>query len=60
MNLDEFLNMFSFSNICKYNDSDVSSYAFKNKPVPELNFFEFEIDQAFVESNRNGIAVLVN
>ena len=31
---DEYVNLFSFTNICKYEDNDIHSYAFKNKPVP--------------------------
>lgn len=60
MSLEEYLQLISYTNICKYNDDDVYSYAFKNKPVPELNFFEFDIDQAFLTKNSGGFDILVN
>ena len=44
INLEDYLANFSFTNICKYNDDDCHSYAFKNKPAPAQNFFEFELD----------------
>lgn len=50
----------SFTNICRLNDDDVYSYAFKNKPVPELNFFEFDLDHTFLAKNPEGFEILVN
>ena len=47
MLLEDFLASFNFTNICKYNDDDHHSYAFKNKPVPQMSFFEFELDKNF-------------
>ena len=44
ISIDDFIRYFKFSNICKYNDDDVHSYTFRNKPVPQMNYFEFSID----------------
>lgn len=44
MNLDDFVQNLSNTNVCKYRDNTQAVYAFKNKPVPELNVFEFTID----------------
>ena len=34
MFFEDYITNFNFTNICKYNDDDCHSYAFKNKPVP--------------------------
>lgn len=60
MELNDYLKFISYTNICKYNDDDIFSYGFKNSPVPELNFFEFVIDQSFINSNPSGFEILVN
>ena len=60
MILDDYLQLISFTNICRLNDNDVYSYAFKNKPVPELNFFEFDLDHTFLAKNPEGFDILVN
>lgn len=47
MALDDFVKSFKFTNICKYNDDDVHSAVIKTKPVPEQNWFEFELGDNF-------------
>ena len=59
ISLEDYLANFSFTNICKYNDDDCHSYAFKNKPVQEQNFFEFELDGNF-QFGKWGLEILVN
>lgn len=53
ISLEDYLTNVSFTNICKIEDKEVS-YAFKNKPVPNLNFFKFCIKK------EQSIDVLVN
>ena len=59
MSLADFVKHLSNTNICKYRDNAAAVYAFKNQPVPELNVFEFEIDQAFLQKPST-LAILVN
>lgn len=47
MPFSEYINLVSFTNVCKYEDDDCHSYAFKNAPVPEINYFEFSLDKNF-------------
>jgi hypothetical protein len=47
MPFDEYVNLVGFTNICKYEDDDCHSYAFKNSPVPEQSFFEFTLGNDF-------------
>jgi hypothetical protein len=56
---EDYINCVSFSNICKYEDDDVHSYAFKNKPVPEISYFEFTLDKTF-KFGKQGLEILVN
>ena len=62
--LDDFVKNFKFTNICKYNDDDVHSYAFRNKPVPKMSCFEIEIDDkrknGKFEVGKWGLEILVN
>ena len=59
MTLQDYLKHFSNTNICKYNDDSQAYYAFKNQPVPPLNFFEFEIEEDFAGNNVS-LDILVN
>lgn len=59
ISLEDYLKHFSFTNICKYNDDDCHSYAYKNKPVQEQNFFEFELGSDF-QFGTWGLEILVN
>jgi len=59
MTLQDYLKNFSNTNICKYSDDSQAYYAFKNQPVPPLNFFEFEIEQDFASKNVS-LDILVN
>lgn len=47
MPFEKYCDLVTFTNICKIEDDDVHSYAFKNKPVPEINYFEFSLDKSF-------------
>ena len=55
----DYVNLVNFTNVCKYEDDDVHSYAFKNTPVPEQSFFEFTLDNSF-QFGKWGIEILVN
>ena len=57
ISIDDFLRYFKCSNICKYNDDDVHSYTFRNQPVPQMNYFEFDIDAS--QANKP-LEILVN
>jgi len=59
MTLQDYLKNFSNTNICKYNDDSQAYYAFKNQPVPPLNFFEFQIEEDFAGNNVS-LDILVN
>ena len=60
MLLKDYVKFFTFTNICKYNDDDVHSYAFKYKPVPAMSFFEFDLTEGSFNFGTWGLDVLVN
>lgn len=61
MQLEDYINMFTTTNICKYNDTDVHSYSISNTDdVKELNFFTIDIDNKFIQSNPEGLEIMVN
>ena len=59
MPFDDYVNLVGFTNVCKYEDDDLHSYAFKNKPVPEQSFFEFTLDNSF-KFGKHSLEILVN
>jgi len=45
MPLEEYVRYFSFTNICKFNEDDIHTYAFMNKEVPRESYFSFKVEK---------------
>jgi len=60
MYLKDYVKYFTYTYVCKYNDDDIHSYAFKHKPVSAMSFFEFELEEGNFNFGEWGIDVLVN
>ena len=56
--LEDFLHLFSETQICKYEDDDFHSYEIKNGPAPRMNFFEFTLGRDF--KFERGLDILAN
>jgi len=47
MCLEDYLKSFSFTNICQYNDDDVSSYTYMSKENADgMSYFLVDVDKA--------------